>query len=420
MKLKMKKIIFSSLVFVIFLSILKVAYTQRQSDFASPSLYRSASDPVWYIYDKVTPSLDEDEVEWIEQGATNETFEGIMNGTWYSFHIRQTFINPNDIFVIVYQNFNWSLVNSLLKPPFVSFIDFVKNVSVNPGWWLGYSAYGVPSNRTVVRYWFNEADSTAIIYLSCHITYVAEYIVGGQELLGWLVGFDLTPISIGTLKAWELRIDSYINGTSYYLYFKAPANILSERKDTYTLTLEVSPAYIGQKNENMTRVIEIIMPPNTEIQSIIPLNLSLYSGGNNCTFVIGEGDEYPMSFVVVSGPPTKSLGQAVWEALTRWVLEPSIWVAFATLFILVFTGLRGKQIWSRHKTYYRLYRAMVNVYDLYSTNFPKFHQEIDNLSKSVTQLFIEGKINDEQFDKLLRRRDDLMERATQIQPPPPP
>ena len=136
-------------------------------------------------------------------------------------------------------------------------------------------------------------------------------------------------------------------------------------------------------------------------------------------FAMSEDDEYPISFIVVSAPPTKSLPQAVLEALSRWVLEPSIWVAFATLLVLVFTGLRGKQIWSRHKTYYRLYRALVNIYDSYSTNFPKFHREIDDLSTSITRLFIEGKITDDQFDKLLKRRDDLIERATKIPPPPP-
>jgi len=415
----MKKIIFPLLVLVIFLSVLKVTYAQDQFRFASLRPYRSANDPEWSVRDVVKPSLDD--VEWSEDGATNETFEGILNGTLYEIHIRQTFIDSNDIFVTFYGTFNWSLVNSGLALPFASFADFIKNITVNPSWWLGYSWYGVPSNRTVVSYLFNETNSTAQLYISCHITYLAEYIVGGQGLLGgWLTGFDLmSNISIGTLKAWKYSLDSTINGIYYHIYFKAPANILSQRRDTFTLTLDVFSAYWGQKIENVTRIIEISMPPNTEIQSMAPSNLA-FSKENTATFVISENDEYPISFIVVSGPQTKSLGQAVWEALARWVLEPSIWVAFATLLVLTFTGLRGKRVWSRHKTYYRLYKAMVNIYDLYFTNFPKFRQEIDNLSKSVTRLFIEGKITDDQFDKLLRRRDDLIERATKIQPPPPP
>ena len=61
--------------------------------------------------------------------------------------------------------------------------------------------------------------------------------------------------------------------------------------------------------------------------------------------------------------------------------------------------------------YYRLYRSMVNLYDHYSSNLQKFNQEMGNLSKSITKYFIEGKINDDQFDKLLIRRDDFMERV---------
>jgi len=417
-KLKMKKIIFPLLVLVTFLLISNVAYTQDQFKFAS-SPYQSTNDPEWSVYDIVRPSLDE--VEWIEEGGTNETFEGILNGTWYEFHIRQTFINSNDIFVTFYGSFNWSLLNSVFASPFVSFADFIKNITINPSWWLGYQWYGVPSNRTVVSYWFDETNSTARLYVSFHITYLAEYIVGGQGLIGgWLTGFDLmSNISIGTLKAWKYYMDSTIKGIYYYIYFKAPANVLSQHKDTSTLTLDVYSAYWGQKIENVSRVIEINMPPNTEIQSMTPSNLA-FSEENTAKFVISEDDEYPVSFIVVSGPPTKSLGQVVWEALARWVLEPSIWVAFATLLVLVFTGLRGKQVWSRHKTYYRLYRAMVNIHDSYSTNFPRFRQEIDNLSRSVTRLFIEGKITDDQFDKLLKRRDDLIERVAKIQPPPPP
>jgi len=185
----MKKIIFPLLALVIFLSVMKVAYAQDQFRFAS-SPYRSANDPEWIVYDIITPSLDE--VGWIEEGATNETFEGILNGTFYEIHIRQTFINSNDIFVTFYGSFNWSLVNVGFASPFASFADFVKNITINPGWWLGYKWYGVPSNRTVVSYWFDETNSTARLYISCHITYVAEYIVGGQGLLGgWLTGFDL-------------------------------------------------------------------------------------------------------------------------------------------------------------------------------------------------------------------------------------
>lgn len=58
---------------------------------------------------------------------------------------------------------------------------------------------------------------------------------------------------------------------------------------------------------------------------------------------------------------------------------------------------------------------MVNLYDHYSYDFRKFNHEIEELSKSITKYFIEDKINDDQFDKLLTRRDDLLERAKRLQ-----
>jgi hypothetical protein len=49
---------------------------------------------------------------------------------------------------------------------------------------------------------------------------------------------------------------------------------------------------------------------------------------------------------------------------------------------------------------------------------PRFHQEIDNLSISIFKMLVEDKISDDQFEKLLKRRDDLLERAN-TQPPSP-
>jgi hypothetical protein len=57
---------------------------------------------------------------------------------------------------------------------------------------------------------------------------------------------------------------------------------------------------------------------------------------------------------------------------------------------------------------------MVNIFDRYSLNYSKFYEEIENLSKSITKYFIEDQINDEQFDKLFARRDDLIDRAQKL------
>jgi hypothetical protein len=63
---------------------------------------------------------------------------------------------------------------------------------------------------------------------------------------------------------------------------------------------------------------------------------------------------------------------------------------------------------------------MVTLYDLYSKDLPRFHQEMDNMSKSIIRMLVEDRITDEQFEKLLKRRDDLVERSDKLQPPAPP
>jgi hypothetical protein len=47
---------------------------------------------------------------------------------------------------------------------------------------------------------------------------------------------------------------------------------------------------------------------------------------------------------------------------------------------------------------------------MYSNDLLKFHQEMDSMSKSIIKLFVEDRVTDDQFEKLLQRRDDLMER----------
>jgi hypothetical protein len=126
---------------------------------------------------------------------------------------------------------------------------------------------------------------------------------------------------------------------------------------------------------------------------------------------VNEGQMYPSSFSVTSGPPIKEFTQVFLENITSWVTDPSYWEVFGSLIAIVYGAFSGKRMWSRRKTYYRLYRSMVRVYDHYSTDVSKFDEEIDNLSKAITQYFIEGKINDNQFDRLLSRRDDLIHRV---------
>ena len=95
------------------------------------------------------------------------------------------------------------------------------------------------------------------------------------------------------------------------------------------------------------------------------------------------------------------------------MIDPNAWVAIGSSIALVYAGLSTRRIWNRRKTYYRLYRSMIDVYERYSNDPTRFNQEVESLSKTITKCFIEDKINDDQLDKLLTRRDDLTERILQ-------
>jgi hypothetical protein len=56
---------------------------------------------------------------------------------------------------------------------------------------------------------------------------------------------------------------------------------------------------------------------------------------------------------------------------------------------------------------------MVSIYGMYSKDLLKFHQEMNNISGTIIKMLVEDKINDEQFEKLLKRRDGLTVRAQQ-------
>jgi hypothetical protein len=160
------------------------------------------------------------------------------------------------------------------------------------------------------------------------------------------------------------------------------------------------------------------MPANTEIKEMSPFNLSLPSS-NTATFVISKDDPLPASYTVVSGPQFKAFNQVLWEGASVWVLTPGGWAAIASLTVLLYTGFRGRRIWRRSHLYHRMYKTMVTIYDLYASDIMKFHQEMANVSSSIFRLLIEDRITDEQFEKLLVRRDDLIKRALGEPPKPP-
>jgi hypothetical protein len=371
--------------------------------------------------------LSSDEVRWREQGATEEARPSIAVGLWFAMSKRESLVSASDIFVSTYERLNWSRLAAALSDvynlQFTDFDEFVQYLAIDRLWWLNVTwdmnpgRYGIASNTTEIDYSFNDGDYEAELWTSFHITRIPEYFIGSERLESWLVGFDLTPISTGNLRLYEFRQDSGMNGSYYNLYFEAPANILVQHGDNFTFSLDITPSSRGQP-VNMRQVIEINMPPNTEIKEISPLNMSTAPEGNTATFVLAEDDRYPLSFTVVSGHPTKPFSQVVWEGASVWVLTPGGWAAIASLLVLTFTAVRGRRIWRRSKLYHHLYNSMVTIYDLYSGDVMKFHQEMANVSTSIFKLLIEDKITDDQFEKLLVRRDDLLARVRGEPPPP--
>jgi len=378
-----------------------------------------ADEKNWYAHDIIFPSLEE--VKWSEEGGTEQAFSWISDGAWYTLSVQQSLVSSSDIFVSWYEQFNWSIVlpsyvQSINNLPYQSAsIEDLANYSVaNPNWWISYmwkldtQFYGISANTTKVICNYDNVSSEVEMWTWFHISRIPEYFVSGGGLQRWLAGFDLTPVSTGNLKAWEFNQNWNMNGTHYSLYFRAPANILTQHGDNFTFSINVSPFYKGLSTSTQ-QTIEINMPPNTEVKEASPSSMVLLRG-NTAIFVKTREDEYPAVFTVVSGPSAKSFGQAVLEGASVWLLTPGGWAAIASLSFLSFTGLRGRRIWNRNRLYRRLYKSLVTVYDMYSKDLIKFNQEMDNMSRTIIRMLIEDNITDEQFDRLLRRRDDLLQR----------
>lgn len=430
--------LFSKTILVIIISSITILQVSKslgnpQMSLSPLTFSSTANSEAWEIFDRITPTLDK--IEWLEEGVHPGPPSWISDGRWYSAHSHQILVKAgNYIFASFDECFNWTAVSACLEKegyPGPSFDDFKSHLFNDPSWWLQYSWgvsmdwLGISLNRTKVVIEFDAATSTVWLGISCHITNIPGYFmestsrqkeigIAGKKLPDPLfAGFDLTQIYIGDFEALQWYEDYMPNHRHYKIYFKAPANLLSQYQDTYTFSLRVSPPHIGQIH-NAYQFMNISMPSDTEVKVTSPQNTST-STGNIAMYGFGTSDRYPESFRVTSGPPEKDFTQTLMENFARWATEPEIWVALGTAIAAFYATFHGKRIWGRQKTYYRLYRSMVNLYDRYSQNFSKFNQEMENLSKSITKYFIEGKINDDQFDKLLTRRDDLIERTKNLQ-----
>jgi len=277
-------------------------------------------------------------------------------------------------------------------------------------------------NRTKMVFEFDPSTSRATIVIYCLITNLPAFFletanrqeetgIAGEKLpRPMFAGLSLDSVYIGDFEALEL-IEEYREDFRHFkIFFKAPANLLSQYRDGYSILLPVDPRFTGTQS-HMSRSIEVSMPSGTAVYNASPANMSQLMD-NKAIFMMGPEDHYPDVLQAESGPPVKDLQQMIYENAGRWLVDPTTWVAFGTLVALSYTAFRGKQMWNRRKTYYRLYKSMVNTYAHYSSNFKELQAEMDTLSKSIIKYFIEDKINDDQFDRLLARRDDLVKRAS--------
>ena len=384
-----------------------------------------AETEVWQIHDVIEPSADR--VKWSEEGVRVAPPEWIADGSWYQASMRQSLVSENDIFVSTYERLNWQIVRGQAEQyygqTFGTFQEFATFLQENPGSWLNMSWqidmqwYGVPLDTAKVRTFFNETNHAAELWFWFHITRVPEYLVSEGRVESLLTGFDLTPVSLGSLDRWEFYEDFVASGITLECFFEAPAHLLSQQSSNYTCEIDFSSYYRGY-TFSIQQVIDVIMPANTEVKEMSPPFKGVPTG-NTATFTLERGDTYPSSLKVVSGPITKSIEQAFQESASVWAVSPSGWAAVGSLLVLTLAGLRGRKVWRRNKRYNRLYKSMVPLYELYSEDPQRFHKEMDNVSKSIIKLFVEDQITDDQFERLLRRSDDLLERSIKHMTPPP-
>ncbi|MFQ6075762.1 MAG: hypothetical protein ACE5Z5_06480 [Candidatus Bathyarchaeia archaeon] len=360
---------------------------------------------VWQINDTIT--LTAGEVDWTEVRYHPKPAPVVSLGYWYEFHQRENFVNFNDIFVDLEERFNWEMVNR----DFIGFDSwevFVENVTSDPSWWLEWSWnlksdwYGISPNKTAVQLEKEGTDVTVRIW--CHVTNVAEYLIGHS--FGVYGVFDLYSVSLGRMGAYEYYYDATDSDRSVYVHFTAPSTILRQEGDTYTATIKISPLKQHTPSKYNRNII-VTMPPGTELKKISPTEIGSFTR-DLATFTLAKNKEMPEGFMVTSGPHVKGTTEILVEGLTsEWGIA-----AIIGLITGLSSGMQGVRIWRRRRTYNRMVRLMVRIYDEYSSDPDRLTQEMANLTHSIMRLFIDNKITDDQFERLLARRDDFLQRIS--------
>jgi len=238
----------------------------------------------------------------------------------------------------------------------------------------------------------------ATITIWCHVNRIQEYLIGHafEKAI-----FDLYSVDMGKAEIYEYYYDSTSNGQSVYLHFSAPSTILRQEGDSFTATIDISPLRRNTASEH-ERNIFIIMPSQSEVESITPSNLGQYKK-NTATFTISASGRLPSSFTVISGPHVSSLTETIIDTFT----SPSQIIVMASVVTIAISGFSGVGMLRKRRTHNRTAKLIAAVYRDYRKDHEKFDQELDRIHDLLYRLVAEDKISDDQFDKLL----DILEKT---------
>jgi hypothetical protein len=376
---------------------------------------QSQLDAVWQINDtiKVTSGW----VEWSREAYNPQPSSWIEQGFSFEDHARECLINPGDLFLELVEIFNWTTVSARLPPvndvkwgpdDWVSFEEYIAE---NPAYWLSWNwgldslRYGISENRTFVEAELEEDKASVTVW--CHVTRVAEFLIARQVgdpcyLLAFGVGeiFDLRSISLGKLETYEYCRDFTSTGMSIHIHFSAPSNILRKKGELHTATIPID-ARDQEEPSKYDRNIIIEMPSTTEVTEATPSD-TVEIGKNLAIFTIQQYERLPDSFNVKSEPTKKTL--------LEMLLNPQALSVVFTVVVGIYPSIRTVKMIKRRRTYNRLLRLSVKLYHKYRSNPDALEKEMDNLTESVFTSFIGDRLTDDQLEKLLHRRDDLLTR----------
>lgn len=373
-------------------------------------------------------------VDWSRDSYKAQPTDFIEGGFSFGDYAREWLVEPDDLFLKMYESLNWTkvsprywcsnysvgeagmLVSSWESASryqechkFDNWTDFAEYVTRDPAWWLSWNwgfdcrRYGVPANSTIVDVALD--GDRASITVMCHVTRVAEYLIARELRVGYI--FDLRSVSLGKLQTYERTRDFTTTDQSHHYHFRAPADMLEEKGDFYVATIPIDAADQGRPSK-YDRNIVIVMPSATEVTEATPTPVQI--DGSKAIFTIAEGDQLPACFTVSSRFPQKTLIDQIIDNL-------GMLAGIGTVLTIIPGVIKGVSLYRRGKRYNRLMRLIVKLYYEYRSDHEALDKEMSNLTESIFTAFIDGKLTDGQLEKLLHRRDDLLSR---LQPGPPP